>query len=136
MISRGMDGAVPDWYGPSSYEALGAKLLLTEAEHHSGFFVFVEVEHGAVLWNSCFPGCSATTAVTQLFTQVANDFFSSPAYFRISGRPVMREFAMETLSQAVDWNAVQAAVPGNPLIIHRNLGGFSVTQSGGAYGWM
>src|ERR1051326_8568905 len=43
MISRGLDGAVPDWYGPTSYEALGAKLLLTEAEHHPDFSVFVEI---------------------------------------------------------------------------------------------
>ncbi len=136
MISRGLDGAVPDWYGPTSYEALGAKLLLTEAEQHPNFSVFVEVEHGAVQWNSCYPGCSSTTAVIQLLTRVASDFFGSPAYFRIGGRPVVREFAMETLNGAVDWNAVQAQVPGNPLIIHRNLGGFGIAQSGGAYGWM
>ena len=146
MISRGMDGAAVDWYGPTSYEALGVKLLLTEAEAHPNFTVFVEVEHGAVLWNSCYPDCSATTAVIQLFTRVANDFFSSPAYARMGGRPLVREFAMESIPlpsgqtntswNVVDWNAVQAQVPGNPLIIHRNLGGFSKAQSGGAYGWM
>ncbi len=146
MISRGLDGAAVDWYGPESYEALGAKLLLTEAESHPNFTVFVEVEHGAVLWNSCYPGCSATTAVIQLFTRVANDFFYSAAYTRMGGRPVVREFAMEAIPlpsgqtdtswSVVDWSAVQAQVPGNPLIIHRNLGGFSKPQSGGAFSWM
>lgn len=136
MISRGLDGAVVDWYGPDSYEALGVKLMVTEAESHSAFNVFVEVDKGAVEWDSCFSTCSATTAVIQLFTRLAGDFFSSPAYFRIGGRPVLREFGMETLSQSVDWNAVQAQVPGNPLIIHRNLGGFATAQSGGAFGWM
>jgi hypothetical protein len=146
MISRGLDGAAVDWYGPDSYEALGVKLLLAEAETHANFTVFVEVEHGAVLWDSCYPGCNATTAVIQLFTRVANDFFSSPAYARMGGRPLVREFAMEVIPlpsgqintswNVVDWNAVQAQVPGNPLVIHRNLGGFSMAQSGGAYGWM
>ncbi|MGZ4811936.1 MAG: hypothetical protein ACXVZI_04140 [Terriglobales bacterium] len=136
MISRGLDGAAVDWYGPDSYEALGVKLMVTEAESHSAFKVFVEVDKGAVEWDSCFSTCSATTAVIQLFTRLAGDIFSSPAYFRIGGRPVLREFGMETLSQSVDWNAVQAQVPGNPLIIHRNLGGFGTAQSGGAFGWM
>ena len=146
MISRGLDGAVADWYGPDSYEALGVKLLVTEAESHPNFGVFVEVEHGAVLWDSCYPGCNATTAAIQLFTRVANDFFASPAYVRMGGRPVVREFAMESIplpaGQAdltwnkVEWSAVQKQVPGNPLIIHRNLGGFSIAQSGGAFTWM
>jgi hypothetical protein len=146
MISRGLDGAAVDWYGPDSYEALGVKLLLTEAEAHPGFSVFVEVDKGAIEWDSCYPGCNATTAATQLFTRVAGDFFSSPAYARIGGRPLLREFGMETLSMPsgqtdsswnqVDWNAVQAQVPGNPLILHRNLGGFDKPLSGGAFAWM
>ena len=104
------------------------------------------MEHGAVLWDSCYPGCNATTAVIQLFTRVANDFFFSPAYTRMGGRPVLREFAMEAIPlpsgqtntswNVVDWNAVQAQVPGNPLIIHRNLEGFAKAQSGGAFSWM
>jgi hypothetical protein len=146
MISRGLDGAVVDWYGPDSYEALGVKLLLTEAESHPGFTVFVEIDKGAIEWDSCYPGCNATTAVIRLITRVASDFFSSPAYARISGRPLLREFGMETISlpsgqadttwNVIDWSAVQAQVPGNPMIIHRNLGGFARAQSGGAFVWM
>jgi hypothetical protein len=146
MISRGLDGAVADWYGPDSYEALGVKLLMAEAETHSGFGFFVEIDKGAIEWDSCYPGCNATTAAIQLVNRVAGDFYSSPAYFRIGGRPVLREFGMETISfpsgqsdpnwNVVDWNAVQSQVPGNPLIIHRNLGGFAKARSGGAFTWM
>ena len=146
MISRGLDGAVADWYGPDSYEALGLKFLMAEAETHPGFGFFVEIDKGAIEWDSCYPGCNATTAVIQLMTRVAGEFFPSPAYFRLAGRPVLREFGMETVSfpsgqsdpnwNVVDWNAVQSQVPGNPLIIHRNLGGFAKAQSGGAFGWM
>jgi hypothetical protein len=119
---------------------------MAEAEAHPGFGFFVEIDKGAIEWGSCYPGCNATTAVVQLMTRVAGDFFSSPAYFRLGGRPVLREFGMETVSfpsgqadpawNVVDWNAVQSQVPGNALIIHRNLGGFDKAQSGGAFGWM
>ncbi len=135
MISRGLDGLAVDWYGPDSYEDLGVKLLLSEAEQHPGFTVFVEIDHGAVQWDSCYPGCSATTAFIQLATRVSSSFFSSPAYLKIGGRPVLREFGME-LHGPIDWNAIQAQVPGNPLILHRNANGFAVASSGGAFGWM
>jgi len=136
MISRGIDGAVIDWYGPTSYEDAGFKTFLAQAEAQPGFAVVAEIEHGAVLWDSCYPGCTATTAVIQLSTYVAQTFFPSPAYYRINGRPVLMEFAMEVLPTAVDWNAVTAAVPGNPLFIHRNTGGFGTPDSSGSFAWM
>jgi hypothetical protein len=146
MITRGLDGVVADWYGSDSYEALGLKLLMAEAETHPGFVFFVEVDKGAIEWGSCYPSCNATSAVIQLMTRVSSDFFASPAYFRLDGRPVLREFGMETVSfpagqpdrnwNVIDWSLVQSQVPGNPLIIHRNLGGFSKPYSAGAFGWM
>src|SRR6185437_13676470 len=95
----------------------------------------IEMEHGAVLWNSCYPTCTSTTAVIQLTQQVASTFLSSPAYARYGGQPVLMEFGMETLSQAVDWNAVQAAFP-SAIWIHRSASGFTKTQSGGAFAWL
>jgi hypothetical protein len=69
-----------------------------------------------------------------LTDQVAQTFFSSPAYVREQGRPVMMEFGMEVLPNAVDWSKVQAAHP-EILWIHRNPGGFSQTQSSGGFAW-
>jgi hypothetical protein len=135
MISRGLDGLAVDWYGPGSYEDLSDKLLLTEVEQHPGFGMFIEIDHGAIQWHSCWPAsCDGTTAAINLFTTVANQFFSSPAYVRIGGRPVVREFGME--NYGIDWNAVQAAVPGNPLIVHRDNMGFTDAQTGGSFGWI
>jgi hypothetical protein len=134
MISRGLDGLVVDWYGPGSYEDLSDKLLMTEVEQHPGFKMFIEIDHGAIQWHSCYPGCNGTTAAVQLFTAVSNQFFSSNSYVRIDGRPIVREFGME--NYGIDWNAVQAQVPGNPLIIHRDNMGFSNPQSGGVFGWI
>jgi hypothetical protein len=134
MVSRGLDGVVVDWYGPTSYEDTGSKLFMSEAEAQPDFNLIIELEHGAVLWNSCYSTCDVTTAVIQLTDQVAQRFFSSPAYLRQQGRPVMMEFGMEVLPAAVDWSKVQAAHP-EILWIHRNPTGFSQTKSGGGFGW-
>ena len=142
---RGIDGAVVDWYGPGSYEDGTVKTLFSQAELSSRFSIIVEIDVGAVNWHSCYPTCSATTAAVNLFTTMGNTFFASPAYARVSGRPMAMEFGFETLSlpagapagwNVVDWNAVQTQVPGNMALYHRNLGGFGKAQSAGAFGWM
>ncbi|MGE0404948.1 MAG: hypothetical protein AB7O65_01520, partial [Candidatus Korobacteraceae bacterium] len=134
MISRGIDGVIIDWYGPGSFEDLGSKLFFWEAEERSGFGVIIEIEHGAVKWHSCYPDCDATTAVIELTEEVAQRFFTSPAYIRHNGRPVVMEFGMENLASPVDWAKVQAAYP-EIIWIHRNPPGYTRAKSGGAFAW-
>jgi hypothetical protein len=145
MVSRGIDGVVVDWYGPGSYEDTGVKLLIAEAAATPNFSVLVEIDVGAINWHSCYPGCSATTAVINLFTAANSTFFSSPAIARNNGRPMLMEFGMETLSlpsgaasgwNVIDWNAVQNQTPGNLAVMHRNLGGYTKAGSTGAFTWM
>lgn len=145
MVSRGIDGVVVDWYGPGSYEDTGVKLLIAEAAATPNFSVLVEIDVGAINWHSCYPGCSATTAVINLFTAANSTFFSSPAIARNNGRPMLMEFGMETLSlpsgaasgwNVIDWNAVQNQTPGNLAVMHRNLGGYTKPESTGAFTWM
>jgi hypothetical protein len=145
MVSRGIDGIVVDWYGPGSYETKGVQLLIAEAQATPNFSVLVEIDVGAINWFSCYPTCSATTAVINLFTAANTNFFSSSAIAKNNGRPLLMEFGMETLSlpagapagwNVVDWSAVQTQTPGNLAIIHRNLGGYSKSQSNGAFVWM
>ncbi len=136
MISRGIDGAIVDWYGPHSYEDRGTKLFLEEAESHPDFQLIVEIEHGAVLWDSCYPGCSSTDAVIQTATLVSRAFFSSPSYARSHGRPVLMEFGMETIPGNIDWSKVKEQTPGNAIWIHRSASGFKKAKSGGAFSWL
>ena len=145
ITSRGLDGAVVDWYGPGSYEDGTVKTLFAQAELHPGFSLIAEIDVGAINWHSCYPTCSATTAAINLFTTMGNTFFASPAYSRMGGQPMAMEFGMETLAlpsgaaagwNIIDWSAVQSQVPGNMLLYHRNLGGFSKASSGGAFSWM
>ncbi len=135
MISRGLDGAVLDWYGPGHFSDLATQEFISEAEANPGFQSIVEIEHGAVKWFSCYPTCTATTAVINLTKTALQKFAISPSYRWVNGKAVFMEFGMELLSGGVDWNAVQAAVP-NVLWIHRNTGGYTKAQSGGAFAWM
>lgn len=134
IASRGLNGAVVDWYGPDSYEAAGAKVFMNAVLSQPNFTFAIEIEHGAVSWDSCYPTCSATTAFINLANSVARTFYSSPAYLHIGGRPVLLEFNMAAFT--VDWNQVQASVTGNPLIIHYNPPGFTTASSSGAFGWL
>ena len=132
MISRGLDGAVVDWYGPGSFEDGASQVFAAEVGRHPNFGLIIEIEHGAVLWHSCYPTCDSTTAFIQLANSVASLFYSSPAYVKLNGQPVLMEFGMELVS--VDWTRVAAALPGI-IILHRNTGGFTQAGSGGGFAW-
>lgn len=134
IASRGMNGAVLDWYGPDSFEDAAIKVFANQVLAQPNFTFAVEIEHGAVLWDSCYPTCSATTAFINLANTVAQRFYSSPAYLRMGGRPVLMEFDMAAFT--VDWNQVQASIAGNPLIIHYNPPGFTTASTAGAFGWL
>ncbi|MGE0404946.1 MAG: hypothetical protein AB7O65_01510 [Candidatus Korobacteraceae bacterium] len=136
MISRGIDGVIIDWYGPGSFEDLGTRHFLKEAENHPGFKVIVSLEHGGVLWGSCHSKCGATQAVLELARSAAQRFFSSPAYARSNGRPILMEFGMENVPQKINWKKVKREAPGEPIWVHRNPSGFKKEDSGGAYAWL
>ena len=137
MISRGINGLIQVWYGGGTETSnKTATAVKNEAELHPGFTFMLMIDHGAIAWNSCYTsGCTATQAVTQLTTYIANNYFSSPAYLRINGRPVITNFDID-LHYTVDWNYVAANTPGNPIFWFQNSGGFSHVQSAGAYSWV
>jgi len=137
MISRGFDGVIHDWYGPgNSRDDIATRNWIAEAEQHPGFQVALMIDQGALKWYSCMSsGCSATQALLQMTQYAAQNFFSSPAYMRINGRPVVTNFDID-LHYSVDWNYVAANTPGNPIFIFQNNGGFTHTLSGGSYSWV
>jgi len=120
MVSRGLDGAIVDWYGPNNSTPNGTtKLLRAEAEKRNGSFQFAVTEDVGAL-NSCAAmiGCDVTAQMISDLTYAYNTFEVSPAYIRQNGRPVVFFFGVETY--AIDWSRVIAQVPGNPLFIQRN----------------
>lgn len=136
MVSRGIDGIVHVWYGPgSNISNLETQAVMNEAPNHPGFTFAIMIDHGAIQWNSCYPSCTATQALINLTTYVANTYFSSPSYLRINGRPVLTNFDIDG-SYSVDWNAVAAATPGNPIFLFQNNSGFTHAQTGGSFSWV
>jgi hypothetical protein len=130
MKSRGFDGTVLSWYG--SKHMTNANALLVKAESEAQGFTFaISIEHGSIQWYSC-SGCSPTEAVIAHLKYAQQTYFSSPAYLRVNGKPVLLEFGMEMYD--IDWAKVRNTFPGI-MVIFRNPGGFDRQLSDGAFAW-
>lgn len=134
MISRGIDGVIIDWYGPGSSEDEATKLVMAEAEKHVGFSFAVMVDKGAIPKAGCGT-CSAQQALIDELNYIARTYYSSPAYMRWQDRPMVTNFDLD-LHYTIDWNAVRAAVQGNPAFIFQHAGGFTHSQTSGSYSWV
>ena len=134
MVSRGIDGVIIDWYGPGNAEDQATQLVMTEAEAHPGFTFAIMVDKGAISKSSC-TACTPQQILVQELQYLEQQYFSSPAYMRIGGRPVITNFDLD-LHYTIDWNALQASLSSNPVYIFQNNSGFSHLLSGGSYSWV
>ena len=134
MISRGIDGVIIDWYGPSNTIDDATKLVMAEAETHPGFTFAIMIDQGAIEWYSC-SGCSPQQALVNDLQYIEQTYFSSPAYMQIQGKPVVTNFNVD-LSYSVDWNAANAALSTPPALIFQNNNGFQHVLSDGSYSWV
>ncbi len=132
MISRGIDGVVIDWYGPNTVVDQATKLVMHEAEKHSGFTFAIMIDAGA-MGNAC-SNCSSQQALTQLLQYVEKTYFGSPAYFTIQGQPVITNFNVDNGS--VDWQSANGALKTPPRFLFQDQGGFSHPMSDGSYSWV
>ncbi len=136
MLSRGISGAIIDWYGPNkTWNNTTAILLMQEAALRGGQFTFAVTEDkGALKTCAATAGCDVTQQLISDLTYAYNTFEVSPAYLRIAGRPLVFFFDVDNYS--ITWSTVAANVPGNPLFIFRNSGGFTHSYSSGSYAWV
>jgi PKD domain len=136
MLSRGVQGAVIDWYGPGNARSNQTALnLKAEAESRGGAFQFAIQEDAGALGSAARQnGCNVTQQLISDLTYAANTFEQSPAYMRSNGRPLV--FFFDVSKYYVDWNRVRAALPMNPLFISRNKSSFASPQSNGAFSWL
>jgi len=133
MISRGINGAIVDWYGPHS----GAKnestvLLMKEAERQN--FEFAVSEDAGALGDCEKHGCNVTDQLIHDLKYAAEHFENSPAYIRFDDRPAVFFFGLE--NKSIDWNRVRHSLPMNPLFFFRNSGSFANHDADGAYSWI
>jgi hypothetical protein len=136
MMSRGIQGAVVDWFGPNDQTTNTATILLKQqAEAHPGFEFAIMEDAGALFAAAQQNGCDVTSQLISDLNYINSQYESSPAYAHIDGRPVVLFFGVDTWY--IDWNRVKAAAPGNTLFLFRGLGGFTENPaSNGAFQWL
>lgn len=138
MQSRGIQGAIVDWYGtdPShQHEETATAAVMEDASQRNDFqFAIMEDGNGGPLVCAKKPGCSITKQVISDVKHIARKYQGSHAYMTIGGRPVVFFFGLEIYP--VDWNAVRAAVGKDQVFIFRNAVGFQYPQTNGGFGWV
>ncbi len=134
MISRGITGAIVDWYGPhQENKNKSTELLMREAEAHSAALQFaLSYDKGSL--KDCTGGCDITAQMIKDLTYAYQTFERSAAYMRVNGRPALFFFGLE--KAPVDWQRLRTALPGSPLLFFRNSGAFTNPANDGAYAWI
>jgi hypothetical protein len=135
MVSRGIDGAIIDWYGTDNSIDQATQLVMAAAESHPGFTFSIMIDQGAIEWYSC-PGCSPQQALVHDLQYIEKTYFSSPAYMTIEGQPVVTNFNVSLSYPSVDWNAANASLSTHPVYIFENNNGFTAPLSDGSYAWV
>ena len=133
MMSRGIQGAIVDWYGPNSgSKNESTKLLMKEAEREN--FEFAISEDAGSLADCEKHHCDLTAQLISDLRYATQHFESSPAYLRFEGRPALFFFGLE--KYAIDWRRVRHSLSMNPLFFFRNSGAFANPDADGAYSWI
>jgi hypothetical protein len=133
MMSRGIQGAIVDWYGPRSGTKNESTILLMKEAERQGFEFAISEDAGAL--SDCKqPGCDVTGHIISDLQYVSDRFESSPAYVRFDGSPAVFFFGVEKYS--IDWRRVKQSLRPKPLFFFRNSGAFSDPDADGAYAWI
>jgi PKD repeat protein len=140
MVSRGLDGAIIDWYGRGtanqhfvSYDQ-ASQTFMHQSELHAGFNFAIMHDAGALKSCAATVGCDVTQTLIDDLNYLNVTYANSPAYLHSAGRPVVYFFGHEAYT--IDWTRVSAGVAGNPMFIFRNGSGFTKPQSSGAFSWV
>jgi PKD repeat protein len=137
QVSRGIDGAILDWYGPGHYpDDIAAQLMMSYAQTLAGApFKFAVMEDAGAL-SSCANtyGCDLTKTLVGHLTYLYNTYEGSPAYMTLNGQPAVFFFGLE--KYAINWDYVKANAPGNPALIFQNAGGFTHADTAGGFSWV
>jgi PKD repeat protein len=140
MVSRGLDGAIIDWFGQgtlthefASYSQV-VQDFMQDAELQANFNFAIMDDAGSLQACAGTTGCDLTQTLINDLTYAYNNYENSPAYLHYNNQPVVYFFGEEAYT--LDWTRIRASVPGNPLFIFRNTGGFTSAQSNGAFSWV
>jgi PKD domain len=135
MISRGIQGAIIDWFGPNVPILSNASLLMQrEAEAHPGFEFAIMEDSGALFNAAVRNGCDVTSQLISDLHFINSQFVPSPAYMHLNGRPVIFFFGVTQFF--IDWQRVLASLPSGELLLFRGPEGLQASFAGGAFQWV
>jgi PKD repeat protein len=135
MISRGINGAIIDWFGPNVAILSAASILMQkEAEAHPGFEFAIMEDSGALFNAAVANGCDVTSQLISDLNFINSQFVPSPAYLHVNGKAVIFTFGITQFY--IDWQRVLAAMPSSDLLVFRGQEGLQQSFAGGAFQWV
>jgi hypothetical protein len=136
MLSRGIQGAIVDWYGPNaSIEDQTTGYMMQDAQSRGGAFTFAIMYDGGALAACASSSCNLTNQAISDLTYAFNKYENSRAYMRTGGRPVVFFFDPDRYG-TLNWGQISSSVPGNPIFVFRDPQGFTHSSSGGSFSWV
>lgn len=150
IMSRGMDGAILDWYGPTSREESAAEVWLQEVAKYPGFQIAIQEDANAHSLKACSTSSCVQKALISDLNYIASHYYKSDRYIRVNGRPLVPTFDVDWYypdpsdplhaqnAIFISWSKVRASISGNPLIVERTANGFTepAVMSDGAFNWI
>lgn len=145
MKLAGIDGVIIDWYGNDSYLDYGINNRNTERLipllQAAGLHFAICYEDQTVpkeIAAGIFAASDAVGHGQRLMRWMQQNLFSSPAYLRIGGRPVLLSFGTPYYNDA-QWSEIFSVLPTRPLYFTENdrrepttsVGGFDWVVPGG-----
>lgn len=135
MMSRGIQGAIIDWFGPNVPILSNASILMQrEAEAHPGFEFAIMEDSGALFNAAVRNGCNVTDQLISDLHFINSQFVSSPAYMHLDGRPVIFFFGVTQFF--IDWQRVLPTLPSGELLLFRGAEGLQASFAGGSFQWV
>jgi hypothetical protein len=135
MISRGIQGAIIDWFGPNVPILSNASILMQrEAEAHPGFEFAIMEDSGALFNAAVRNGCDVTSQLISDLHFINSQFAPSPAYMHLNGHPVIFFFGVTQFF--IDWQRVLPTLPSGELLLFRGGEGLQASFAGGAFQWV
>ncbi len=121
MKLAGIDGVIVDWYGNDEFADYGVNNRNTEALlpviRQAGMHFAICYEDQTVpkeIAGGVFPASDAVTHGQKLMQWMQTHFFSSPAYLKMDGRPVLLSFGDPYYNDS-QWNQLFSVLPQKPL---------------------
>jgi hypothetical protein len=135
MKSRQIDGVIHDWYGSGTNSENVAQKVVSAAVAAGSFLYATMIDVNAF---SCATSVECANDLIDHLTYLNSaGRFSSSAYYKVSGRPMVFFFSMP--SAGIDWTTVNAnstvqAI--NPYFILENEGAFTNANAHGGFSWV